>query len=87
MVRGAGAARMIARLKKWLRRPSRDELVRRLTVVTEERDVLQERVYDLNWHLERARNTTKHVVVLKQGEVRGVPWGEQFKRDFDADCC
>ena len=69
---------MIAQLKKWLRRPSRAELVRRLAVVTEERDVLQERVYDLRWHLERARDVAQQYgalrPILRPGEIRNVDW-------------
>lgn len=82
---------MIARLKKWLWRPSRDELQRRLTVVTEERDVLQERAYDLHWHLERAQAVAQQYEalrpILRPGEIRTVHWREEIKRDFDADCC
>ena len=45
----------LAKLKRFFTQPSRAELARRLAVVTEERDVLEERVYDLTWHLNRVR--------------------------------
>lgn len=78
---------MIAQFKNWLRRPSHEELKRRLKAVTEQRDVLEERVYDLQWHLERERKAAQHVAALKPGEIRSIHWKEQIRRDFDADCC
>ena len=43
-------------LQNFMRRPSRADLLARVKQLTEERDVFEERVYDSQWHLERARN-------------------------------
>ena len=44
---------MFDNLKRFMRRPNRAELERRIKVLTEQRDMLQESVYDLRWSIER----------------------------------
>lgn len=78
---------MLTQIKDWLRRPSHEEMVRRLKAVTEQRDVLEERVYDLQWHLERAQKVAQQFGVYRPEKIGSNGWQERIRRDFDADCC
>ena len=78
---------MIAQFQKWLQRPSHEDMVRHLKAVQEQRDVLEERVYDLQWHLERAQKVAQQFGVYRPEKIGSDGWKEQIKRDFDADCC